>query len=471
MQEKNKNKFSKKQMFIEYSVALVTIGCLSPMVLKKSKFVENLETYDCFSTNQAYTYENNCSNDLESEVNQTTARQVGSSLQAIYSGENRAQFHEQAKFARLYYRNLETYYPENNVGNCGYVSIAMLISYYSLLWNPSFLPTRFRDGFPCQLDSMDDDTFDAPGTLDFPNITLWSNEYPYPANLYDQMEFAWSAYERATSTEELINYYNQYINYKTLYDDYINAGWSRYISRMINEETSIIGYLYDLATSIPDPNRGYNIIDFQNEPRTGLTLIEAKLILEKYFENIGLSNYVSVQVQDYSEFGYYEDYHYGILDEEIDHLANGQPILFGGKLQNSGTANEEDNGHIAVAYDYNPESDDIYGHAGWKGSSNRNMNFNYLFSSYDDFLYLTISPQLRHVHNRAFEYNGSLYCSCELSCHDHWLTDWFDYGDNAYHARQCSCGEIEYGRHFFVPNGIRKEKCFTCGKTRNASMM
>lgn len=363
-----------------------------------------------------------------SSKTENNIRLMASTLPFIFDGANRGECHEQRKFARAYFMNLEAYYPTNNVGNCGYVAAAMLLGYYSLLWNPFFLPERFRGGYPCRLDSLDDSLFEAPGSIDFPNI-----------------------------------------NFQTLEDKTLDESWNFYFSSIMEQESSIIGYLYSIASETPDPKKGDGrcILDLDNCARPGLYLSQLKLILNKAFARFGISRFVSAEVLTYEDF---ENGRYDLFNSEYDHLTQGRPLIFGGTLYSGNPNQPNGGGHICIAYDYCEEAGDIYGHKGWKGSNNRHNNFNYEFVSFDDFLYLNISPYLKHVHNRAFEFNGSLYCSCELTSHDHWFTNWFDYGNSLSHARQCSCGEIEYSVHRFIRYGFNQQKCLGCGKIKDQSI-
>jgi len=438
-----------------FSIAFAAIGCLTPMFRSGSCVKTEGERYEYFAIDPQELHGDSDDPSLVSaSEEEKTIRKIASTLPFINIDLNRAECHEQIRFARAYFKNLELYYPTNNVGNCGYVSAAMLLGYYSLLWNPAFLPERFKGGFPCHLDSLDDETFEAPGTIDFPDIKLpdsYSNDERLMKFYEDKLR---EAREKGKPTTE---YEDAYSRYKKKVDD----AWLEYMRTIIGEENSIIGYLYSLAETIPNPFSEGNFLIDPDKPRAGSYLSFIKLLIEKYLEELELDRYVTVNIAACAD---YEDGGYGLVNAETDCLVNGKPFIFGGSLNGGG-------GHICVAYDYNSEAGDIYGHAGWKGNSNRHTNFNYLYEYFDDFLCLEISPLLKHVHNKAFEYNGALYCSCELSSHSHFFTNWFDYGNDVYHARQCSCGNIEYGRHSFVPSGLYRQKCLTCGKIRKQSLV
>lgn len=89
-----------------------------------------------------------------------------------YDGPNMVPYYEQPEFVKDYFSNLTTNYPTNNVGNCGYVAAAMLLSYYDTYWNPNFIPDQYNNSNLTELDSLDDKTFDSPGVNDI-HEDLW----------------------------------------------------------------------------------------------------------------------------------------------------------------------------------------------------------------------------------------------------------------------------------------------------------
>ena len=56
-----------------------------------------------------------------------------------------ANYFEQPKFVINYFNNLDLNMPTNNVGNCGYVALTMLLSYYDTYWNGDIIPDIYNN--------------------------------------------------------------------------------------------------------------------------------------------------------------------------------------------------------------------------------------------------------------------------------------------------------------------------------------
>lgn len=398
-----------------------------------------------------------------------------------YSGENRASYHEQIRFSRNFFSNLNANFSSNVYGDCGYIGMAMLLTYYALTVSPRFVSQNYLEGIPSVLLSADDSYYESPGFKDFyPQVSIpdedwedvlgWKTEIERTKQIIARLESEVSNNENASREEYLLGIQRSRLEYyKRMLLEAEQRAYNPYVEAMIDlSETSLIGKLYEIASEIRKPdNQEQYIIDPVRSPSLGLNCEMVQAILNRYFEIAGLSNYVEVNTYKMEDFGDADDYgpHWNTKYEIESYVVSGKPILFQGRLFDSNASNQEGTPHICVAYDYNQEAGDLYGHTGWKNySGTSRSNLDYEFRYFDGFLTIEISPNFRHEHNRQFVVDGSLKCSCELGSHDHWFTDWFYYNDQNYHARQCSCGELEYQRHEYYYLDTLTKRCSVCGK-------
>ena len=74
-------------------------------------------------------------------------------------------------YASYYFYNLDRNFGNNLVGSCGYVALAMLLSYYDTYWDDNIIDDRYDENEYLINDSLSD-TIKSPGIgKDFPNTT------------------------------------------------------------------------------------------------------------------------------------------------------------------------------------------------------------------------------------------------------------------------------------------------------------
>lgn len=365
-----------------------------------------------------------------------------------YEGPNVANYHDQPVFVKDYFRNLKANFPTNDDdNNCGYVSAAMLLSYYDTCWNSSIVPDVFNNNNMTELDCLDDTDYQAPGVKDY-NVQVWVGNYPTP--MPDPGEFA---------SEEK----------KSEYQNYTYAAYSLYMERMTSPTVTnkyIIPHLYKIAKDLniiqfrdySDPNYNWKkiipLIDFE---RLGLVLSEYFGEIDELSNDKMTFNYVDLD--RIGDFSTKEEKLAALRQAAIVRLKNGQPLIFGGDLRNG--IGQKGSGHIAVAYEYDEVNDIIYGHIGWKGDVNTRVNFDEAFFEFNGFAYLTIADDLRaSPNNHRFKIGNDYYESFALSSHVHSFEKPIHYGNMIVHALQCSCGEVQYERHTFP----LVAKCRVCGR-------
>ena len=357
-------------------------------------------------------------------------------------------YYEQPYFVKDYFVNLIDHLPTNNVGNCGYTALVMLLSYYDTYWYDKFILDDYNYPYPSWLDSYDDTSFSSPGVLDY-FADLWTVEHPF-------MKKPWPG-----CGQEYLEVY--YRNEREAY-----AG---YLDKMLNyKDNNLISMLYDLALNS-------KIYDFDSDPKPGLGVTRAvSLINDCYFPFFGMgrkeAELIPVEFRDFSYLTPREDEQRQLLREAaIERLLNGQPLIFQGRLSDRGMSVDpngkivSDGGHMAIAYAYNKQTDEIIGHMGWKNvSKSECSNFDEAFETFDAFAYMDVKEDLEFSQSKCcFDVNGTPARAVDLESHVHKYKA-YAYEDETYHALKCVCGHIEYEEHFFVPISCNRQKCTVCGK-------
>lgn len=215
-----------------------------------------------------------------------------------------------------------------------------------------------------------------------------------------------------------------------------------------------MGYLYSIGVDL-----NYIKLD-AIDVGTGVGFEIVRDILAKYIEqNTYINKFVTVGAKNLENFNYNGN---DLRNAVIAKLKKGQPVILGGGTKSGG-------GHDTLAYYDDEENDIIYGHNGWKNSSNKHnnsfCNLDDLFEYYADFFYIEVISGLNHTHNKYFKiYNSSTtynyYCNCELDSHICGFYD-FSYGDKNYHVHQCLC-EFKYVLHEFELVTTDTKKCKYC---------
>ncbi len=348
-------------------------------------------------------------------------------------------YYEQPYFVKDYYANLTVNLPTNNVGNCGYTALVMLLSYYDIYWYEKFILDQYNSPFPEYLDSYDDTSFSSPGVNDF-FYTPWKDDEDKP---------------KEGSNEE-----------RRAFEEYLEA------MRSPNHVAdNLISLLYDFAV----PTKIY---DFDKEPKP-LTDIDsmARLANEYYLPYVGIerndAELIPVGLRDFSYLTSDEKEQSQLLREAaIERLLNGQPLMFGGDLRRESGGLEDpngkdakSNGHIAIAYAYNKQTDEIIGHMGWKGVPDSTVvNFDETFETFNGFAYMEVKDHLEYVQSRCcFDVNGTPARPTDLASHVHKYNT-YAYEDESFHVLKCICGDVKYERHTFVPYFNKKLVCTVCNK-------
>lgn len=347
-----------------------------------------------------------------------------------YNGPNVVPYYEQPEFVKDYFRNLQTNFPTNNVGNCGYVAAAMLLSYYDTYWNPNFIPDQYNNSNLTELDSLNDKTFDSPGVNDI-HEDLWVNYQPMTAP--DENSPEW---------------------YKKQYRENEKAAYRDYLDRMLaRQDESFVALLYQKAIEA-------GVYDTDQKPDPGTNDKGMETFINYYLsKNEALAGKVSAQLKTFTDMDGPDEtmQRNNFMDLAISKIEAGQPIIFIGKLITGGY-------HASIAYDYNVEDGFII-HLGSKLEGHSMQKWWNYYLHFDGFISLEISTELHTIpNNRRFRVDSSEYSCHDLGAFVHKEVP-VSYQDEDFHALLCSCGKVKYEKHSFVNITNDTKKCTICGKT------
>lgn len=369
----------------------------------------------------------------------------------LYHGSNQARYCEQPVFVKDYFRNMTSQFPTNDdEQNCGYVALAMLLSYYDAYWNSSFVEEKYEVAGKAHLDSLSDADFISPGVKDL-NLDVWGF---LPNHLTEPTKPCESDFENDDQYQQAVtDYWNEMY---TVYDNYLE--------RMVTQQNInqfLMSYLYKIALE-----KRQLVYHTNSIPRIGLEGL--KIVADEYFSRSeSLSGKVTLKYSLYDDSGYLvyqteDEKRDAIRRDAIKKIKKGCPVILAGNLYDS--EGHEGDGHIVVAYKYDEQNDVIYGHSGWKIPNSSNANMDETFYNYRGYAYIEVSDSLRYSpNNKKFEVGGIAYDTLSLSSHVHGFEGGVSYSSDSMHAVQCPCGETKYAFHTMQRVSNRYVKCKVCG--------
>ena len=283
-------------------------------------------------------------------------------------------------YSSFYYKKLVDNIPRNNglINNCGYVALAMLLSFYDSFFDDTFIEEDYDQ--PVVISSLDDSVFSSsPGVKD--------------------SEFDLGS---LTSNDELD--YPKYVSLKISQNDFL-------------------GKLYQIGIESGAMN---------DSRHTTLNFEQLLLLVRGYFNAYPeLNNKVitqSAQLGERVDGLYVGNSNFtGLITSVIlrriiiDKISQGNPVIVGGNISESA-------GHIAIAYEYDPINDIIYGHDGFKSEELTHINLDEEFAGgIKDAIWIIPrnSDEFEHFHSfnyslinfQTFNLSSSLACSCEFVSH------------------------------------------------------
>lgn len=367
-----------------------------------------------------------------------------------YTGENLSCYCEQPVFVKDYFRNMtEEFITNDDEQNCGYVALAMLLSYYDTYWNSSIIEDKYQTSRKAHLDSLSDQDFVSPGIKDL-NLPVWDANHPRPDK----------PGENATE-QEIIDYkkaitraYNLYLEQATKWE-YVNQ--------------YLMSYLYKLGMEA-------GVLKFNSHPVPKTTLDGLKEIMSKYTKHSDAMYCESPEKSLISlDYRYFDSVRFDYCETEeeryqairngiISSLKKGRPLILDGELRGDDLSSGEPGYHAVIAYEYDEQNDTIYGHSGWKIEGGSRVNLDELYAHIRGYAWLEVSSDLRYSQNNlTFEVDGVGYDTCHLSSHSHGYTGRINYGHALFHATQCPCGDIKYAYHILNRVSIWHKRCSLCG--------
>ncbi len=331
-------------------------------------------------------------------------------------------------FKNSFFDNLTYNFGMNYKGSCGYVAIAMLLSYYDTFLSDAIIPEQY------DINSYGESANmilrrNSPGVLKdiISNPSSPSNaDYGYSLDAYD--------------------YYSKILSLQTssLHAKLISIGGAR-------------GY-YDFS---------------DNDSPCGTNYTMRYNVINDYFSNV-LGYTLNV---DYSLVSYNAESNpllsNNVRDFAIQQIALGNPVL----LSVGGTLG----GHVVVAYDYDSITDKLYCHMGWNASSTHETVESYSFSTYKTAL--AIDFNTFHTHSNNYAITTSLgnipstnfYCyhDCQIFTYTngntHSYNDHYAFYSSKKHKSYCHCGEYILRSHAirsgstYISNGHTYGICIDCG--------
>lgn len=309
-------------------------------------------------------------------------------------------------FAESYFKNLKSNMPINILGNCGYTSIGMLMSFYDTFINDSIIPENFEVKSFASYETFLNPESDcqSPGVWE---LSAKNGGYLSSGNIDELLA---KEFDLEADIET--------VEYKERQEFYYLCELQKYM-----DSKSFLGYLFKIALDshilkTSSDNQFNEILQNRNTTflegvNVGYNIMIA--LLTKYINN---NHFLSSHIVtiDFYHISERSDSEYArVRAELVNYLKRGIPVIVGGhKMDNSG-------GHFCVSYAYDDETDSIILNWGWQG--NRNMiNADLYMPCIEDFICLDFGNLLEHdcTHNYDF-------CPCGNQFNKHLIRE-SDYG-------------------------------------------
>lgn len=333
-----------------------------------------------------------------------------------------------SNFKTSYFDNLTYNFGMNYKGSCGYVAIAMILSYYDTFLSDAIVPEQY------DINSVGETTDmilrrNSPGVL---KDIISNPSDPADAGYGDSLS--------------AIDYYSAIASLQA---------------------TSLHAKLITIGAA-----RGYYNYDNNKYP-CGTTYGMRYNVINDYFSTV---------------LGYALDTDYSIVscnaesnpslsstvrDFAIEQVLLGNPVL----LSVSGTRG----GHVVVAYDYDSSTDKLYCHMGWNASSTHTTIESYSYSIYKTALAINFNISHSHSNNYAVTVisdnvpTTNFYCyhDCRISTYTngnlHSYTDHYTMHSSEKHKAYCYCGKYVLRPHAikegstYTSHGHTYGNCIDCG--------
>lgn len=270
-------------------------------------------------------------------------------------------------FLTTYFSHLNSNMPMNILGICGYTAISNFLSFYDSYWNDNFIPDQY-DSEPSKILSsilFDSETsrYESPGVWN--NITY---ESPSMETLINEIflsgitDVNCSAFKESLDRKIMQQIYNQ-----------IDSG-------------TFLGKLFQIAINNGSINPHFFEYEYHNNNNNyvdgvGVNNQIMNDVLRDYIaDNQSLNGWISIVTSSIVENSFTERQR--IRSEVVDIVKSGRPAIVGGNryTYDSNGIIVGEAGHMVVAYDYDEESDILYGNMGWSAPDTSHCNLNEYFT-------------------------------------------------------------------------------------------
>lgn len=292
--------------------------------------------------------------------------------------ENNAQinnYEPNQPFLSDYFYHLNDNRPRNVLGICGYTAISMLLSYYDSFWCDDIIPECYENS----LTHINGANLHSNNVADYQSHGV-TNTIPLNADTKQDYEYLIHLLDPNANENSLF--------YKQMMDYYLS-------DRMYSQISSgtFLGHLFQIAINqgILKPHYDINHNELNsNDYLTTFNVYYSDLysILNYYtFNNSYLFNDANITASEISTYNRTDPIYLTekarIRNNVISILQQGKPVIVGGSnwndINHNGVSEAgEIEGHVAIAYYYNSDTDKIIGNMGWSDKNNYpDNNYNY----------------------------------------------------------------------------------------------
>ena len=335
-------------------------------------------------------------------------------------------------FMAYYFYNLESTFPNNKAGTCGYVAVGMVLSYYDNFLNANIIPEKYEGLFKGVNSNIDNDFTNSgksPGVKSAVSVSVAERN----KDLFVEVDMP-----------EIYNGTDYELDYKAYYENMLAV-----LDNATSEDANDV-LLQSKLFQLEKERDYFSSLRWEDYTSTsgGLTNIQVGNLFYYYLSELGLErvetkdddgNVISLlpgQFRDRSCFNLAGENVKIKIREYIDFNI---PVILG--ISSEAGANGKKRLHYVVAYDYDDDGN-IYCHFGW-GSDEKHITIE--SEGYVNIdTYITLEINTPHVCDDNYIYNGVGYCyhNEEINTynHTHYFTNGIDYENIdgvLYHTIQC----------------------------------
>lgn len=307
-------------------------------------------------------------------------------------------------FKSSYFDNLTTNFGKNYKGSCGYVAIGMILSYYDTYLNDNIILEDYdiaSEGYSGDVVSRRN----SPGIYK-DNITKFNNKSAVSIDNYEYLD-----------TIASMTSYS--FHAKLIYKAYIHGFY-----------------------------------DFDNDEPLLSTLYKRTTVLNDYLtSNLGYKKDEDYTIE-YIDKELYPDESDKVRKYAIEQVKNGYPVIISVKKDKS-----SDSGHALVVYDYDEDTDQLYGHMGLDADRTHVTIESQNYTIYKSAMVLKFNQSHSHSNNYVIKYTvnnkttSTKYCfhNSRIDTRSISSTHVYDYGyekySNSKHKILCECGNYVLSSH------------------------